>query len=125
MANDDADHLLRKIEWRLPEQHHFVCGVLERRVKSRRRQSVGSRVGNLGLQCPRPGTPGLGTLREHQAARARCECEPAVSCVGSSSYVGGKTQESALTAPEKWQKNDGVNLSEAALGRWVGNVLVW
>ena len=30
-------------------------------VKSRRCQPVGSRVGDLGLQCPRPGTPSLGS----------------------------------------------------------------
>ena len=53
---------LRKIGRGLPEQNDI--GVFERRIKSRRCQPVGSRAGNLGLQCPRPVTPGLGiTMR--------------------------------------------------------------
>ena len=33
----------------LPEQNHIICGVFERKIKSRRGQPVGSRAGNLGL----------------------------------------------------------------------------
>ena len=39
-------------------------------------------------------------VREHQASGARRVSKPAVSRLGSSSLVGGKTRESTITAPE-------------------------
>ena len=72
-----------KIGRGLPEQYHFVCGVFERRVKSR--------VGICAYNVP---------FRKHQASRARRVSKPVVSRLGSSSLVGGKTRESAITAPE-------------------------
>ena len=67
------------------------CGVFEKRIKSRRCQPVGNRAGNLGLQCPRPGTPGLGItmrVRTHGFSRR----------IPFSRWR--KSQEAALTAPE-------------------------
>ena len=63
------------------------------------------------------------SLREHQASGARCEVEPAVSRLGSSSIAGGNSLEAALTwPPEKETKTDVAYSSEAALGIWVCNV---
>ena len=61
-------------------------------------------------------------MGEHQAWGAQRECEPAVSRLGSSSLAGGKTQEFALTPPEKMGKTDGANPSVTSLDIWVCNV---
>ena len=87
----------------LPEPHHFVHGVFETRVKSRRCQSVGSRVGNSGLQCPQASAFWACSVPfwEHQASGARCESKLAVFLFVSSLLFGEKSKEAALTAPKK------------------------
>ena len=65
-----------------------------------------------------------GLLWQRQTSGARRESEPAVSRLGSSS-LNGKTQESALSAPEYLIKSDGTNPLVASLDIWVGNVPFW
>ena len=78
---------------------------IREKVKRRWRQSVGSHVGNLGLQCPRPGTPNFGSLGLQcprpgtpslgNTIRVRALVSRIVSPV-----IGEKLQEAFLTAPE-------------------------
>ena len=87
-----------KIRLELPKLHRFVCGVFERRVKSR-----------VGIQpCNVP-------VRDHQASGARHESEPVVSRLGSFFARWRKKARIRSNCARKMAKPDVANPSVASL----------
>ena len=87
-----------KIGWGLPEKHHFVCGVNERRVKSR--LEIGA--------CNVP-------VREHQASGVRRESEPVVSRLGSFFACWRKNARICSNCARKITETGGANPPVALL----------
>ena len=84
-----------KIGWGLPEQQNFVCGVFERRVKSR-----------VGIWACSPGTPGLGSTTRIRT----CGFSPRVFLRSLP-----EMRENPLKLRPKSGKTDGANPSVASL----------
>ena len=78
----------------MPKQHDIVCGVFERRIKSRRCNSSVAALLTWACNVPDRGHQTVAVrawivpVRGHQASGARGESGPTVSRVVSPSLVG-------------------------------------